>query len=425
VGVAGRRWLVVHENGIIFLLGPGAEGGVEQECSIGLGHGDSPWRLSNTASSEIHNWALTTREGNVWEISFFGGELNARHLNSSKRREWGSWISSLFVSTDANEKVSACCSITNNFWLIVTDKNVLRAVRSFPEESSSVWESEVLTQSGVNAVVDIVFNFRLGQLYVLREKEAAMHVYRIDDERGEVEFVNSIGLSAVAEAKDSLTLSESGNVIVKSRVIEATVAATAVVPLSEAESLSFNDTSMSTSVLIENAPPLTMERIEQISNELCGVFANDLWLVWAEKVNNVAFEKVGQILRSRVVKHRALFVANSESRLLADNNAAIAATHGFFLGWNELLQSGEEEDQVQKIKGEIVGVIGASIGPSNTRRLAARNIHLFSMLWSCCPVITHVLDLLKKFSSPQVFCCYYSVVIILLLFFLLSFFFFA
>jgi hypothetical protein len=417
VGVAGRRWLVVHQTGAVFLLGPGAETGLEQECSVNLDDGDSPWRLFNTASSEIHNWVLTTREGSAWEISFYGGELNARRLNAGgRRREWTTWISSLFVSAAPSEKILACCNMVNNFWLVATDSNLLRAFRSFPEESSLVWESEILTESGTNSVVDMLFSFKLWQLFVLREKEAAIHVYRVDEDNGSLSFVSSIGLSAPAGAEDFLALSEAGNVIVRSKVIEAVAVAAAVSAPQALEVSAVNDASLSVTA-IENSVPLSLEKIEQLSNELCGVFANDLWLVWAEKVNNVAFEKIGQILRSRVVKHRALFVANPESKLLADNNAAIAATHGFFLGWIDLLQAGEEEDHVQKIKSEIVSVIGASIGPSNSRRLAARNVNLFSMLWSCCPVITHVLDLLKKFASPQVFMQEKSVCVCVCVFF--------
>ena len=159
----------------------------------------------------------------------------------------------------------------------------------------------------------------------------------------------------------------------------------------------------SLSVLSESSvAPMSVEKIEQISSELVGSFSNDMWLPWVEKVNNVAaFEKVGQILRSRVAKHRALLASHPDNKMLQENDAFLAATQGFFLGWNEFSQSGEEEKDLQTLKADIVNVIGTVIGPSNTRRLAARNVHVFLMLWSCCPVVTHVLDLLKKYSSAQ------------------------
>ncbi len=400
VGMAGRRWLVVLRDGHAFVYAPGAEGGIEQELQIALREGDAPWRLSNSASSEVHAWVLTTRDGGAVEISFHGGELSARPLGGEKRSQWGSWISSLFSSSSqVQERILACCYISNNLWLVATDKNVLRAYHSFPEVSSAVWESEILAQNSQSPVVDMLFNFRLWQLFVLREGEAVIQVYRVEDD-GAVVLCTSVGLSGPAGPADYLSLTESGNVTVRNLHATAKPASSAAGPA--AMSASANESSMMLdNSALQSSVVMSVERAEQVSNELCGVFANDLWLPWAEKVNNVAFEKVGQILRSRVAKHRALFASYADNKTMAENNAALAATQGFFLGWNELLQAGEEEKDVQILKSDIVSVIGVSIGPSNTRRLAARNVHLFSMLWACCPVITHVLDLLKKFGSAQ------------------------
>ena len=422
VGVSGRRWLVVMHDGHAAVYAPGAEAGIETELNIGLTENDAPWRLSNGITQEIGtqtlHWALTTRDGSIFEIYRYADEMHvrvlcgpARPLASAESAQWGSWITSLFSSQGEDEASSrrfmACCCIPGNQWLVVDEDNMLCAFAMFPPPNGRdgmMWQSDVLAGEDRSPVVDMLYNFRSEQLFVVREKESAIEVYVFEHENDR-HFVqaNRIGLSSAVSLLNKLSLSDQGSVVVVRAQQEPSTASTTAAALS---AFNNDESSMSASFLsttndaMSELSKVPIEKVQQLSNELVGAYAGDLWLAWAEKVNNVSFDKISQVLRSRVVKHRALLAANPENRLLQENNAALVATYGLFSGgWNEMVHSEEGEDAV--IKNAICSVISASIGPSNARRLAARNLHVFSMLWSCCPVITHVLDLLKQFASTQ------------------------
>lgn len=422
VGISGRRWLVVTHEGRAFVYGLGGDSGVEYDVVIPLLENDSPWRvvhgvLGAISPSSEAIWTILTRDGSIFELSFQSDEARVRPLcgpimtQVKKGGPWGSWISSFFsgASTENSVHYSACCSIPGSLWLVADEEHVLNAF-SMRKDGEVVWKSNVLQRlKRDGSVVDMVFHFKTNLLYVLFEGSSDIFVFHFNDALEERFTLNQqhIPAGVVAQVSSRLVMTDAGTVGVSSLTKASDVSSLPVTPEKslDVSNISFSrgaaDVAETSSATLAAVQHLTPEKAQAMSNELAGAFANDQWLMWAEKLNEVALEKIGQVLRSRVTQHRALLLANPDNKVVQENNVLLLAMHGFFLAYIDLARADEDVEALNTLKNDLVVVIGSCMGPNNSRRLVARSINLMTLMWSCAPVVTHALALLKRFASNQ------------------------